>query len=60
MFVDELKSRLTSRVQITSDGHRPYLAAVETVFGDDFDYAMLQKIYGSDPVGRSATALRFA
>jgi IS1 family transposase len=51
LFVDDLKSRLTSRVQITSDGHRPYLAAVDTVFGDDVDYAMLQKIYGSDPVG---------
>jgi IS1 family transposase len=51
MFVDDLKSRLANRVQITSDGHRPYLAAVDRVFGDDVDYAMLQKIYGSDPVG---------
>jgi hypothetical protein len=51
LFVDDLKSRLTSRVQLTSDGYRPYLAAVDTVFGDEVDYAMLQKIYGSDPVG---------
>jgi len=50
-FVRDLKSRLSNRVQLTSDGHRPYLEAVETVFGRDVDYAMLQKIYGKDPVG---------
>jgi IS1 family transposase len=49
-FVDDLRSRLANRVQITSDGHRPYLTAIDTVFGDDVDYAMLQKIYGADPV----------
>jgi IS1 family transposase len=47
-FVDDVRSRLTGRVQITSDGHRPYLTAVDTVFGDDVDYAMLHKIYGAD------------
>jgi IS1 family transposase len=51
LFVDDLRSRLAGRVQVTSDGHRPYLAAMDTVFGDDADYAMLQKIYGADPVG---------
>ena len=50
-FVDDVRSRLTSRVQITSDGHRPYLAAMETVFGEDADYAMLHKIYGAAPQG---------
>src|SRR6185369_3575334 len=50
-FVDDLKSRLTNRVQLTSDGHRPYLQAVDTVFGDDVDYAMLHKIYGAAPQG---------
>jgi hypothetical protein len=49
-FVDDLRSRLTRRVQITSDGHKPYLIAMDTVFGEDADYAMLQKIYGADPV----------
>ena len=34
-----------------SDGHRPYLAAMDTVFGDDADYAMLVKLYGADPAG---------
>lgn len=50
-FIDDLKQRLANRVQLTSDGHRPYLTAVDTVFGDDVDYAMLQKIYGAEPGG---------
>jgi hypothetical protein len=49
-FVDDLRSRLANRVQVTSDGHRLYLVAMDTVFGDEADYAMLQKIYGTDPV----------
>lgn len=50
-FMDDLKGRLANRVQITSDGHRPYLVAVDTVFGDDVDYAQLVKLYGSEPGG---------
>jgi IS1 family transposase len=50
-FVHDLKQRLANRVQLTSDGHRPYLLAVDTVFGNDVDYAMLQKLYGADPAG---------
>ncbi len=46
MFMDDLKERLANRVQLTTDGHRPYLQAVDNAFGDDVDYAMLQKIYG--------------
>jgi IS1 family transposase len=48
-FVGDLESRLANRVQLTSDGHRPYLTAVDAAFGDDVDYAMLVKIYGADP-----------
>jgi IS1 family transposase len=48
-FMDDLRSRLVNRVQLTSDGHRPYLEAVEGAFGADIDYAMLVKIYGSAP-----------
>ncbi|WP_316214954.1 MULTISPECIES: helix-turn-helix domain-containing protein [unclassified Bradyrhizobium] len=48
-FVSDLRDRLAERVQLTSDGHRPYLTAVDTAFGDDVDYAMLVKIYGADP-----------
>ena len=47
-FVSDLKDRLRHRVQLTTDGHRPYLSAVEDAFGADVDYAMLQKIYGTD------------
>ena len=50
-FMSDLKDRLSNRVQLTSDGHRPYLTAVDTVFGDEVDYAMLQKIYGAEPQG---------
>lgn len=46
-FVMDLKGRLGNRVQITSDGHKPYVQAVESAFGDDVDYAMLQKIYAA-------------
>jgi IS1 family transposase len=49
-FIDDLRERLANRIQLTSDGHRPYLTAVDSVFGADVDYAMLVKIYGSDPV----------
>jgi len=47
-FIADLASRLRHRVQLTSDGHRPYLEAVETAFGADIDYAMLVKLYGND------------
>ncbi len=48
-FVDDLASRLAGRVQLTSDGHRAYLEAVEGAFGAGIDYAMLVKMYGSVP-----------
>jgi IS1 family transposase len=47
MFIDDLASRLASRVQLTSDGLKFYLEAVEGAFGCDIDYAMLIKIYGA-------------
>lgn len=47
-FIWDLRSRLANKVQLTTDGHRPYLTAVEGVFTDmDVDYAMLVKLYGS-------------
>jgi IS1 family transposase len=46
-FMDDLASRLASRVQLTSDGHRAYLEAVEGAFGCDVDYAQLVKMYGN-------------
>ena len=41
--------RLGGRVQLTSDGHKAYLEAVEEAFGNDVDYAVLQKLYGTAP-----------
>jgi IS1 family transposase len=49
MFLDDLRSRLANRVQLTSDGHRAYLEAVEGAFGGDVDYAQLVKLYGASP-----------
>lgn len=46
-FMDDLRSRLANRVQLTTDGHKAYLEAVEGAFGGDIDYAMLVKHYGS-------------
>src|ERR1700721_2147622 len=48
-FVQDLASRLANRVQLTSDGHKAYLGAVEDAFGEDIDYATLEKIYKTDP-----------
>jgi len=46
-FMEDLASRLTTRIQITTDGHRAYAEAVEGAFGMDVDYAMLIKLYGA-------------
>jgi IS1 family transposase len=49
MLMDDLRGRLANRVQLTTDGHRAYLQAVEEAFGADIDYAMLVKLYGTGP-----------
>lgn len=51
-FMQDVASRLANRVQLTSDGHGPYLGAVEDAFGDDVDFATLIKIYGTAPEGQ--------
>jgi IS1 family transposase len=48
LFINDLASRLGSRVQLTSDGHKAYLEAVEGAFGAEIDYAQLIKLYGND------------
>jgi hypothetical protein len=48
-FMGDLAKRLASRVQLTSDGHKAYLEAVEGAFGADIDYAMLVKVFGPAP-----------
>lgn len=53
-FMDDVKDRLANRVQLTTDGHRAYLNAVEDAFGADIDYAMLVKMYG-EPEGKKSS-----
>jgi IS1 family transposase/lambda repressor-like predicted transcriptional regulator len=56
-FIRDLADRLASRVQLTTDGHKPYLEAVEGAFGNAIDYAMLVKLYEGDS-GKNAPAER--
>lgn len=46
-FMLDCAARIKGHVQITTDGHKAYLEAVEEAFGADVDYAQLQKIYGA-------------
>jgi IS1 family transposase len=46
-FIDDMASRIANRIQLTSDGHKAYLEAIEGAFGADVDYAMLVKLYGA-------------
>jgi IS1 family transposase len=48
-FMQDLAGQLTNRVQLTTDGHRMYLSAVEDAFGSGIDYAQLVKVYGEEP-----------
>ena len=52
------RQRIRNRVQITTDGNRVYLDAVEEAFGADIDYAMLQKIYGAPSDEETGATLR--
>lgn len=47
-FINDLATRLASRVQLTSDGLKAYVEAVEGAFGADIDYAQLIKLYGNE------------
>lgn len=53
-FMNDLRARLANRVQLTTDGHRAYLEAVEGAFGSDVDFAQLAKLYGNSVEGRQA------
>jgi IS1 family transposase len=52
-FIKDLAGRLSNRVQLTTDGHKAYLEAVESAFGADIDYAMLVKLYGAERPGEA-------
>ncbi len=51
-FMQDIASRLANRVQLTTDGHIPYLEAVEGAFGANVDFAQLVKMYGPAPDGQ--------
>ena len=54
VFMKDLATRLNNRVQLTTDGHKAYLEAVDGAFGGDIDYAMLIKLYGPTEPEREA------
>lgn len=56
ILMDDLRARLSNRVQLTTDGHNAYLEAVEGAFGADIDYAQLVKLYGIADRERSSEA----
>jgi IS1 family transposase len=58
VFIADLANHLVTRVQLTSDGHKAHLQAVEDAFGDDIDFAQLVKVYGptTEPAGRYSPA----
>jgi IS1 family transposase len=58
-LMDDLRQRVTTRLQLTTDGHSPYLQAVEEAFGADIDYAMLVKMYGT-PAAEAEAARRYS
>jgi IS1 family transposase len=57
-LMDDLRARVTNRLQISTDGHKAYLEAVEGAFGGDVDYAQIIKMYGPtpSPAGRYSPA----
>jgi IS1 family transposase len=59
-FMMDLADRLATRVQLTTDGHKPYLEAVEGAFGNPIDYAMLVKTYEGDSGKRGPAERRYS
>jgi IS1 family transposase len=51
-FLQDIASRLSNRVQLTTDGHKMYLTAVADAFGEDVDFAQLVKVYGTSTEGQ--------
>jgi IS1 family transposase len=55
VFVQDVARRILNRIQLTTDGHRAYLDAVDEAWATDVDYAMLQKLYGAEPENTAET-----
>ena len=54
----DFANRLARRVQLTTDGHKPYLQAVDDAFGNEIDYATLVKLYGPAPDAQNPDTYR--
>ena len=48
-FIEDIAARVANRIQLTTDGHKAYMEAVEDAFGGGIDYAQLVKLYGNIP-----------
>jgi len=48
-FINDLKDGLANRIQLTTDGHKVYINAIDKAFGSEIDYGMLNKLYGQEP-----------
>ncbi len=59
-FIHDLKGRLASRIQLTTDGHKAYVEAVEDAFGSEVDYAQLIKIYGTEIGPKNQAEIRYS
>jgi IS1 family transposase len=59
-FIHDLKGRLASRIQLTTDGHKPYVEAVEDAFGAEIDYAQLVKIFGVEKGPKDNAEIRYS
>jgi len=59
-FIADLADRLATRVQLTTDGHKAYLEAVEGAFGNAIGYAMLIKMYEADSGKRASAERRYS
>jgi IS1 family transposase len=60
LFMADVAKRLRHRVQLTTDGHRPFLNAVENAFNGDVDYAQLVKLYGNSDSGRKSGGAKYS
>ena len=58
-LMDDLRGRLANRVQLTTDGYKAYLEAVEGALGGDVDYAQLIKLYG-EPTGQKGHERKYS
>jgi IS1 family transposase len=54
-FIADLASRITNRIQLTTDGYRAYLDAIDEAWATEVDYAMLVKLYGAEPTSKPET-----